>query len=78
MKTIEFSAVDQMVLRGVSQPKLSRLGFAWDDVEEVIPVTFPATMIFLKDLPNPVTRILTYSHGDSMRLKSAIRGTLQS
>lgn len=34
--------------------------------------------MFLKDLPNPNTRILTYSLGDLAKLKSAVGSTLQS
>ena len=43
-----------------------------------MPVTFPATRMFLKDLPNVNTRISTYSVGDIATLRSAVRRTLQS
>ena len=78
MESIHYSAVDYEAVQRLSQAKLQRLGFEWDDVEEIIPVTFPAMRMFLKDLPNPNTRILSYSLGDLARLETAVRGTLQS
>lgn len=70
--------IDREAVRTLSQSKLDHLGFTWDDVQEIIPVTFPATMVFLKDLPNYHRKVFSYPKGDLDKLETAVRGTLQS
>ncbi|KAL8682257.1 MAG: hypothetical protein Q9186_001716 [Xanthomendoza sp. 1 TL-2023] len=78
MGLTENSIIDHEAIRKLSESKLNHLGFMWEDVEEILPVTFPATRAFLKDVPNYHREVFSYSAGDLATLESAVRGTFHS
>ena len=73
-----YPTLDRDAVRSLSQPKLAALGLLWEDVEDVIPVTFPATRIFLRDVPNPHKWIFSSSMYDLSEVREAVRKTLCS
>ncbi|CAO1597556.1 hypothetical protein XANCAGTX0491_001363 [Xanthoria calcicola] len=73
------STVDMQSARKLYEPTLDQLGFSWEeDVEDIIPVSFPAMKQFLTDTPNPLKQIFTSPFNDVTKLQDAAQQILQS
>ncbi|KAI4087778.1 MAG: hypothetical protein LQ339_008810 [Xanthoria mediterranea] len=73
------STVDMQTARKLYEQTLHQLGFSWDeDVEDIIPVSFPATKQFLTDTPNPLKQTFTSPVKDVTKLQDAAKQILQS
>ncbi|KAI4228016.1 MAG: hypothetical protein L6R36_001950 [Xanthoria steineri] len=73
------STVNMQTARELYEPTLHQVGFSWEeDVEDIIPVSFPAMKQFLTDTPNPFKQTFTSPIKDVTKLQAAAQRILQS
>ena len=77
-EVIQYLDLSRDAVRALSQPKLDALGLLWEDVEDVIPITFPAMKVFLRDVPTPQRSVLSSSMYDMAEVEEAVITTLSS
>lgn len=77
--SVQGATVDMQAARKLYEPNLHQLGFSWEeDVENIIPVSFPAMKQFLTDSPNPIIQTFTSPFNDVTKLQDAAQQILQS